>query len=155
VIANSHDHTVDVTVKTVESARAVAALVTIPLRKTQRGGQVADCRCMHRRRRACERLRTASGFGCLQALSDLGQLDCSYPGERRARREVFRSAGQIQLSQPAPRRRCCSSNVGSQRDVGARCRTRHLMPRQSAPNGRPELIGTGVNTQLRQAITLR
>jgi hypothetical protein len=85
---------------------------------------------MHRRRRACERLRTASGFGCLQHSATSGNSTArTWVSDAQGRREVWSSAPPARYSclGPAPRRRCCSSDFGSQRDVGARCRTRRSL----------------------------
>jgi len=114
------------------SARAVAALVTIPFEQgaPQRPGRQLALRASPAQSpRACERLRTAAGSGRSQALSGLGQVGCLYRGERHGgpwRRAVFRSAGQMQLSWAAPRHRCCSSEAGHVVDRGAGYRSHKL-----------------------------
>lgn len=48
-----------------------------------------------------------------------------------------------------------SSNLHVPRPIAPNHDSAHPLPVESAPNSRPESIGTGVNTHLRQAITLR
>jgi hypothetical protein len=125
-----------------QSARAVAALVTIPFER--RRGAAARSPTAAVRTAGAEpvSLRTPAdrvGSGCLQALTDLGQTRLLVPGERHGgpcRRADFRSAGRMRLSRPAPRQRRCSSKPAtSSRPIEALASARIQQPTWSAATG--------------------